>query len=198
MLVVGITGVMGAGKSTAAGVLKMLGVSMYDCDSRAKELMVTSCTEDLVKVLGGEVLQSDGTLNKGYISKIIFSDSQKKTEVEAVVHSALRKDLHEWVASCEGQDYVVVESAILYGSVIEKDMDVVVAVVADNDELIGRIVARDGLSVEEIEARMSSQISQSELINRADEVIYTSNSEVLVPKVVKLHKKLLTLSALKK
>ncbi|MFI3287905.1 MAG: dephospho-CoA kinase [Rikenellaceae bacterium] len=198
MLKVGITGVMGAGKSTVSGVLGKLGVSLYNCDKRAKELMVGECIAPLVELLGGEVLLGDGSLNRGYISSRIFSDAEIKKAVEAIVHSALRKDMLEWVEERAAEDYVVVESAILYGSIIEKDMDVVVAVVASSEVLYDRIAQRDGLTKEQIEARMSSQLSQCDIESRADEVIYSSNSELLVPKVVKLHKKLLTLSALKK
>ncbi len=195
MLRVGITGVMGSGKSTVCDVLKMLSVSVYNCDKRAKELMQSSCARGLVELMGDGVLDGDGGLNRGYIASKIFADSALKNKVEALVHSALREDMWQWINFCKDQRYVVVESAILFGSIIEQDMDIVVGVVADEGELIGRIKARDGLSEEHIRARLKSQLSQSEVQKRADEVIYTSNFSPIVPKVITLHKKLLTLSA---
>ncbi len=195
MLVVGVTGVMGAGKSTVCEVLKMLGISVYNCDVRAKELMQSRCTGQLVELLGGGVLSECGELNRGYIASKIFGDASLKSMVEVVVHSALREDMRQWINSCKAQSYVVVESAILFGSIIEEDMDMVVGVVADEGELIGRIQARDSLSEEQIRARLNSQLSQSEVQKRASEVIYTSNFTPIVPKVITLHKKLLTLSA---
>lgn len=195
MLVVGVTGVMGAGKSTVCEVLSMLGVSIYNCDKRAKELMQSRCTQQLVELLGSDVLSESGELNRGYIASKIFGDSSLKEKVELLVHSALRDDMQAWFDSCCEQHYVVVESAILLGSIIEQDMDILVGVLADESELIGRIQARDGHSEEQIKARLSSQLSQSEIEKKADEVIFTANFTPIVPKVITLHKKLLTLSA---
>ncbi len=190
--VVGITGVMGAGKSTVAGVLEMMGVKVYNCDKRAKEIMVSDCVDDLKKLLGDEVLTDTGELNRTFISSKIFSDSGLKVAVEEIVHTALRKDMNRWIEKYNSEKFVLIESAILLSSIIADDMDMIVGVVANEDELIGRIALRDGLKKEQIEARLKTQMSQNEIKNRADEVVFTANNELITPKVVELHKKIIT------
>ncbi len=206
MFTVGITGVMGSGKSSVAKLFSMLGVPHYDCDSRAKELMNASELRPKISALLGEGAYDScsGGMNRAYIAEKIFNDHGLKTELESIVHDALREDMMEWRSTQRSTQrpttqhpaqYVVVESAILYGSVVEGDMSRIVGVVADEQELLQRVMARDGLNLQQIEARRRAQLSQKEIIQRAHEVIHTAENELLTPKIVALHEKLLNLCA---
>ncbi len=194
MKVVGLTGIMGSGKSSVAQELSKLSVPLYNCDSRAKELMDSELKCQLITIVGEGLFDAQGRMNRGYMADRIFNSSYLRNEVERLVHSALREDMLEWIAAQGSSSrYVVVESAILYGSIIEQDMDIVVAVLANEDEIIGRVMARDGITEKQVQERLKCQLSQSELRSRATLTIYTANSEALTPKVINLNEKLLTL-----
>ncbi len=193
MKVVGLTGVMGSGKSTVAGGLSKMGVPHYNCDLRAKELMVSELKDSLIAIVGDELFDSSGVMDRAYMASRIFSDSELRAEVEALVHGALRVDIKRWAEQNRDSRYGIVESAILYGSILEGDIDIVVAVVAPEGEIIHRVRSRDGISEEQVRARLACQLSQSELERRAQEVIYTANNEPVGPKIVALNEKLLTL-----
>ncbi len=193
-VVVGVTGVMGSGKSSVIEVLGMLGVPHYNCDQRAKEIMKTPRLRgELTEILGTDAYTNNGELNRGFISEKIFSDRELKEKVELSVHTALRDEMRGWIRTHSDHKYVVIESAILYGSIIERDMDYVVAVVVDEAELLDRIMTRDGLPQKSVEARLASQMPQNELLKRADFSVTTAKKQLLTPKVIALHEKLLSL-----
>ncbi len=193
MKIVGLTGIMGSGKSSVARVFAMLGVPTYDCDSRAKELMVEELRDEIEAIVGGGVYGEGGELDRGRLASMIFGDEGLKCRVEEVVHRSIRQDIRQWVGVQRAKGYVVVESALLFGSVIEQDMDYVVAVCASREEIVRRVVRRDGVTPEQVEQRLQWQMEQQEIEMRSDYVLHTSEDEVLTPKVVALHEKLLSL-----
>ncbi len=195
MIKLGITGVMGSGKSSVAEVLRGLGMPIYDCDSRAKELNNTILRNKIIEILGIESFYDNGTgeMNRAYIASKIFSSKELKNQIEGVVHPALDRDLEEWILNNKGAEIVGIESAILVGSFVENVIDKLLIVHCPEEELYERVSQRSGLTKEQIKARLDSQLSQEELLKRADFTLFTSINELLVPKVVALHKKLLSL-----
>lgn len=207
MLVVGITGVMGSGKSTVAGMLEeLMGVKgVYYCDKRAKELMQQEgCRGRIVGLLGEGAYMQNGELDRGYVAQQIFSEQGAgvKEELEGIVHTELVKDLRGWIIERKNQGggsggYVVVESAILLGSVVEELVDKVVVVVADMQEIYKRVQRRDGVERAQVAERLRVQWSQEQMTERADYVIDTgvgdSPAVDLVEKVRGLNDFLLSL-----
>ncbi len=191
---VGITGVMGAGKSTVCRVFEMLGIPHYDCDQRAKILMNNSLKTKIIDIFGSSAYLECGELNRAYLASKIFNDSELKEQLEAVVHPAVHKDLQDWCFEHRRKPFVLVESAILLNGELSNDMDYIVVVHTNHNEIIGRVKLRDGWSEEQIIKRLEVQVSQKEMLESADFTVFTSDDELLTPKVVELHKKMLTLS----
>ncbi len=132
-------------------------------------------------------------MDSKYIASQIFSNSDLKARMESIVHTAVVEDIEQW-SSCNSDFPILgVESAILLGSRVESVVDKLLVVHCPCDELYDRIAKRSGLSVSEIEARLSTQMSQQEMVERADFSLFTSVEELLVPKVVAFHEKLLSL-----
>ena len=159
MLTVIVTGGIGSGKSAVCALLRERGIPVYDCDSRVKELY--SCRRSLVpkleKALGSPLRRADGTLDKTRLAAIIFSDPAARETLEGIVYPILLLDFKRW-RSHQKAPFVALESAIILSKPLFDGLaDVVVLVDAPQELRISRVMARDGLSLPEVERRLSAQ-----------------------------------------
>ena len=169
--VAGITGGIGSGKSTAAKFFEELGIPVYNSDTRAKTIQNEN-SEGKVKSIAafGEEAYNENGLNKPFISKQVFQNNEKLKLLNSIVHPAVFQDFENW-KKAQKSDIVMKEAAILIESGSYKDCDVVISVVVDIETRIARTIERDGLSREEILARINNQISDEERIAKSDFII---------------------------
>ncbi len=188
MLRVGLTGGIGSGKSTVSRVFALLGVPVYDTDSRAKELMGSVLADGIKKLLGDEAFVG-GKLNRSYIAGRIFADTRLLGRIDAIVHPAVADDFVAWAAEWErkGAAYVVMECAILFEAGFENFVDRVVTVSAPEQERVGRVVRRGGITEEQVRERISCQLDDKGREERSDYTIYNSEEDMVVPQVLALH-----------
>lgn len=172
MIRIGITGGIGSGKSTVCRMLEERGVPIYDSDANARRLMNTDAElrSELVGAFGEDTYSSEG-LNRAYLASVVFSDAESLKRLDEIVHPAVRRDFREWCARHSAEDYVVLESAILFDAGFETEVDRTLAVVAPADLRIERVCSRDGMSREDVERRIANQMSDDELQSRADYTI---------------------------
>ena len=169
--VAGITGGIGSGKSTAAKFFEELGIPVYNSDTRAKTIQNEN-SEVKVKIIAafGEEAYNENGLNKPYLSKQVFQNNEKLKLLNSIVHPAVFQDFENW-KKAQKSDIVMKEAAILIESGSYKDCDVVISVVVDIETRIALTIERDGLSREEIRARINNQISDEERIAKSDFII---------------------------
>lgn len=153
----GITGGIGSGKSVVSQVLRLMGYAVYDCDSRAKQLMNESgeIRRRLTAMFGSE-LYKDGCLDRRLLSEKIFNDRGLLADVNAVVHPVVKDDLARWQRLQTG-NACFVESAILHESGLDKMVSGVIRVDAPEELRIARVVRRSGLSAQQVRERMANQ-----------------------------------------
>ena len=169
--VVGITGGIGSGKSTAAKFFEELGIPVYNSDTRAK-LIQNENTEVKAKIIAafGEEAYDENGLNKAYLSKQVFQDNEKLKVLNSIVHPAVFKDFEAWKIA-QQTPIVMKEAAILIESGSYKDCDMVISVMVDIEKRIARTMERDGLTREDILARINHQITDEERIAKSDVII---------------------------
>lgn len=168
MLKIGITGGIGSGKSTLCALLAARGAAVYDSDSRAKQIMVENADvrRRIVEVFGAESYDAEG-LDRRHLARQAFASPEKLKALDAIVHPAVKEDFRLWAAAAEG-DYVVLESAILFESGFDAEVDKTVAVLAPAALRTERAAKRDGADAQTIERRIAAQMSDEELSSRAD------------------------------
>ena len=190
MYKVGITGGIGAGKSTVCDLLRERGVAVYDSDSRAKQLMSEDVMlrAELIEAFGDAVYGASG-LDRAYLAKSVFGNDEALRKLNAIVHPAVMRDFAEWAEVQEG-DYVVLESAILFEAGLADRVDSVVAVMAPESLRLERAMARDGASRDEILHRIRSQMSDDERMERAKYAVVNIDREELAEDVEQLHRRL--------
>ncbi len=190
---VGLTGGIGAGKSTVARVFEVLGIPIYFSDKKAKRLM----TKDLELVgaitglLGNDAYDNNGELNRAYIGQQVFGNQELLVGLNALVHPAVRRDFDIW-AKAQTSKYVINEAALHFETGGHERMDYNISVSAPEQVRLERVISRDGLSEEQVRARMSQQMSQEEKDRLADWVIYNDGTQGLIQQVLECHVWLLT------
>jgi dephospho-CoA kinase len=192
-LLVGITGGIGSGKSTACRVFSILGVPIYFADDRAKWLM--SYDLDLKKAIienfGGESYSEDGSLNRAYLASVVFADEKKVAVINGLVHPAVKKDFEKW-AENQTAAYVLKEAALLFESGSYQELDKIINVSAPLQTRITRVLMRDRHRTEkQVHEIIDKQLSDEEKNSKSDFVIKNSDNKLLIPQVLEIHKKLL-------
>lgn len=197
MLQVGITGGIGSGKTTVCKIFEILNIPIYYADDRAKELMVTNkvLIEDIKEAFGPEAYTKEGQLNRPYIANIVFNNQVKLDQLNSIVHPAMYKDGQRWHKAQEDVPYTLKEAAILFESKGHELMDKTILVVAPKEVRIARVMSRDKATKEEILARISKQLPDSEKIPLADFIILNDGKAPLVPQILKIHDRLVEIQA---
>ncbi|MBR4065706.1 MAG: dephospho-CoA kinase [Bacteroidaceae bacterium] len=182
-----ITGGIGCGKSVVSHILEVMGVQVYDCDRRAKEIMVSDAgiIKGLKRMFGDSCYNDDGSLNRQFLASRIFTDDNNIERVNALVHPAVKKDFENWAASKDCL-LVAVETAVLYESGLIDSVDKVLVVWADKETAIRRTIKRSGMSRNQVLSRMLKQVSSEELLLLSDYSIYNDGNTPLLPEVLSL------------
>lgn len=176
--ILGITGGIGAGKSSVAALFAELGVPVVSADRLAREAVApgTPALAGLVAAFGRRVLAADGTLDRATLATQVFTDPAARARLDAITHPAIAdlavQRLNELRAS--GVPLVVYEAPLLYEAQAEGRVDLVLTVIANPAEQRRRLAARDSLGAAAIEARIAAQWPQAEKAARADFVIDNS------------------------
>ncbi len=171
MIVVGLTGGIGSGKSTIAKAFAALGIAVFNSDEQAKALIATDAQvkERIIAAFGEEAYQN-GEYNRAYIAQIVFNNSEKLAILNGIVHPALAEYFKQW-AKEQTSPYVLKEAAILFESGSYKDCDYIITVTAPEEVRIARVMARDHCTEAQVRARMAQQWSDAQRIALSDAVI---------------------------
>ncbi len=177
MLIVGLTGGIGSGKTTIAKLLELEGIPVYDSDSRAKLLMRNSDKIKIeLKAEFGDEVYIGIELNKEYLSRIVFGNSEKLKILNSIVHPVVAKDFKDWINDQE-TEIVVKEAAILFESGAYKACDINVTVHTDVEERIERVQKRDGVNREQVISRIKNQWTDNQRNEKSDIVIKNNDTD---------------------
>lgn len=197
MFKVVLTGLIGAGKSTAALVFRTIGIPCYDTDSNAKRLMAGQLRPEIESLLGTESFNEDGSMDRKYIAGRIFNDSVIREKLNGIVHPAVKEDFLKW-AEIQNSPYVIAETALLLESGFDRICDKIIVVTADVNERIIRAMLRDNTDRESVVRRIEAQDNDGRLMGMADFVIDNDEKSAVIPQVLRIHKNIVTFADEKK
>lgn len=185
---IGLTGGMGSGKTTVASMFAVMGIPVYDADSRAKALMHDDpeLITGIRALFGPSAYAQDGTLDRKYIAAIVFADRALLDRLNALVHPAVYRDLAAWAASPPQRDapYLLQESAILFEEDLVARFAAVILVTAPEAMRIDRVIARDGASRDDVMRRLRNQWPDERKIPLSDYVIFNDGARPLIRQVM--------------
>lgn len=195
---VGITGGIGSGKSTVCRIFHgALGIPIFYADIWAKRLLDIDpdLRKGIIGIFGSEAYSPEGIYDRPHVAKIAFSDPAKLSALNALVHPAVEAesiDWHEHQAEV-GCPYTLKEAALMIESGSHKHLDFLIVVTAPEDLRIQRVMERDGLSEDQVRARMRGQLPETDKVALADFVIVNDGSKMLLPQVWAAHRAVLAL-----
>ena len=194
VLKVGLTGGIGSGKSTVAQIFEVLGIPVYYADAAAKRLMNENAElRSAVTTIFGEQAYANKILDRKYISSIVFSDPAKLELLNAIVHPATKKDGEAWMQE-QTSPYAIHEAALIFEAKVSERLDHVIGVSSPVELRIKRAMERDKVSRDEVLKRMEQQLDEDIKMSKCDYVLINDEQQLLIPQVLGLHEKLITLS----
>lgn len=190
MLKIGLTGGIGSGKSVICKIFSTLGVPVFHSDEVSRDLLDHD-PETIRKVtrIFGKGIYTRGILDRKKLSKAVFTRKRDLDSLNAIIHPAVRKAFNRWLAGYNDCPYIIKESAIIFESGTDQDLDYVITVSATEALRISRVMERDGTSQEEVRQRIRNQLSDAERSRRSDETILNDEHQLVIPQVLELHKK---------
>jgi len=191
MLLIGITGGIGSGKSVVARVFAALGVPVYDSDGRAKWLMAhdPALRARLTAAFGPGTYDAGGQLDRAYLARVAFGDAAQLARLNALVHPRVGEDFAAWASAqaAAGTPYVLKEAALLFEAHIDRSLDAVITVWAPAAVRQARVLRRDPQrSAADVQAIMARQLDDEEKVRRATYVVYNDDSRLVLPQVLAL------------
>lgn len=193
-LKIGLTGGIGSGKSIVARIFEVLGIPVYYADNAARDLQNNDpvLRRQILDLFGPDAYDGE-RLNRKFISGLVFADTQKLEQLNALVHPATIRDAANWMSK-QTAPYVIKEAALIFESGSQRDLDYVIGVTAPESLRIKRILERDAISEEEIRSRMERQLSDKIKMRLCDYVIVNDEQHLLIPQVLAIHEKLMMLA----
>ncbi len=172
--VIGITGGSGCGKSYICESLARLGFLVIDCDKIAREVMEPGkpCLLEVAEFFGKEILE-DERLNRKKLAEIVFSNPEKLAMLNRITHKYILESIYNRIEK-EAADRILIDGAVLIESGVK--CDAMIGVLADKEERIRRIMARDGLSRQDAERRIGAQKPDSFYEENCDFVVYNNGN----------------------
>lgn len=195
-LQIGITGGIGSGKSLVSRIFKLLGVPVYDADSRAKSIMTTDgiLVSQIKKEFGVLSYRADGGVNREYLAERVFNDPEKLKQLNAWVHPRVGEDFIRWVTE-QTSAYVLKEAALLFEARSNTALDKIIVVSAPEALRISRVLQRDKHRTEQqVRDIIRNQLNEEEKLKRADYILVNDDSKLLIPQVLELHQQFLSLA----
>jgi dephospho-CoA kinase len=186
MIVVGLTGGIGSGKSTVAQLLARRGAVVIDADAIVHELQRSGAPllDELAARFGEEIITIDGALDRGKLAALVFGDAAAVDELNAIVHPAVRREIAARVAARADTDDVVVLDIPLIRERGAYDMAALVVVDAPTDVAVERVLASRAMGEEQVRARMATQLAREERLQLADRVIDNSGGRAALERQV--------------
>jgi len=188
MLQVGLTGGIACGKTTVSNLFSKRGTPVIDADILAREVVVPGSRgfSKILEIFGDKALTPDGTLDRRAMRQLIFSNQEAKNRLEAILHPLIRERMLNTVDQLLNQDvaYCIKAIPLLLETKQQDSVDRILVIDCDEDTQVSRIVSRDNCTESDARKIISSQISRSQRLNSADDIVVNNTSRKQLDKQI--------------
>ena len=178
VMVVGLTGQTGAGKSTVSKVFSANGFSVINADLVARKVVEkgTTCLDEIADFFGSSIISEDGTLNRKALAAIVFSDKAKLETLNTIIYPYITGEILRQIRSfaSNGEKFILLDAPTLFESRADDFCEIIISVLADADIREKRIISRDSLTQDEARKRMNSQYDENFFISHSDYIIHNN------------------------
>lgn len=185
--VIGLTGGIGAGKSTVANIFKVLGIPVFDSDSVAKNAYFDQeVKKKIIDLLGSDIYVSGNEINKELISQKVFTDSFLLSQLNQIIHPYVKNQFEIWEGKNKQHKYIIKESALIFEAGLNKEMYKIILVNAPIETRIKRVIKRDKLDREIVLKKIANQISDNFKESLVDYYINNDDNHLIIPRVIEI------------
>ena len=189
MIVIGLTGGIGTGKSEVTRIFQELGAVLINADQIGHQAYTphSEIWQEVVKAFGEEILQPSGEIDRKKLGSIVFADPDQLTRLNQIMHPRMARMVAQQIQELreQGEDVVVVEAALLLEAGWDSLVDEVWSTESPEESVIKRLQSRSDLSQEEAKKRIDSQMSAEERTSRSQVVVDNSGDLVELERVVR-------------
>jgi dephospho-CoA kinase len=199
MMIVGITGGVGSGKTTVCKIFSVLGVPVFNADFEAKELYRDEAViKKLKENFRENIFTNEGKADTRKIASMVFGDEKKLALLNSIIHPLVKIKFDVWQNEQHDAVYVLEETAILFETQMQSLFDLIITVTAAAETRMKRVTQRDNRSNEEINKIISRQWSDEEKIKHSDFIIINDETQLVIPQVLSIHQKISEMNSLRK
>lgn len=188
--IIGVTGGIGSGKTTLVRYFESLSIPVFIADDEAKKAMQLPQVVSQIKSLFGESVFENEQLNRQQLAAIVFSNSEKLRQLNAIIHPVVQTQFKLWLDQHILAPFVVYEAAILFESGSYKICDYTITITASLEDRITRVMQRDSVSREQVLQRINAQWTDEQRIAKSDFVIENTDTKIAKQEIDKILKNL--------
>lgn len=188
MIILGITGGSGCGKTTVSKILSKNGVDVIDCDLVTRKIVEPNepALREIEDTFGTEYLNSDKTLNRKKLAGLVFNSPKNLLKLNKIMHKYVEEYINLYILNSTA-DIVGIDAAALIESGIHKKCDCLLCVLANKDLRLQRIITRDNLSQDEALSRINAQKNDEFYIEKSDYIVYNNgNIDEINEQIIKI------------
>ena len=189
VMVVGLTGQTGAGKSTVSKIFAGNGFAVINADMIARKVVErgSKCLDEIVDFFGSDVISEDSTLNRKALASIVFSDKAKLETLNTIIYPYITGEILRRIRECsdKGNKLILLDAPTLFESRADDFCEIIISVLADSDIRKARIIDRDGLTPEQAQRRMNSQLDEAFFETHSDYIIHNNGELETVNEISK-------------
>lgn len=178
VMVIGLTGQTGAGKSTVSKVFSENGFAVINADEVSRKVVEkgSKCLDEVSDFFGEDIISQDGTLDRKALAAIVFSDKSKLEMLDTIVYPYITGEILRQIRkhSANGEKLILLDAPTLFESRADDFCEIIISVLADEDIREKRIIERDALTREQARRRMNSQLDEDFFVTHSDYIIHNN------------------------
>jgi len=191
MNVIGVTGIIGSGKSSVCEIFKIIGIPVFYADIESKRFLEDKAViYQLQKLFGEDVCNRDGNVDRKFLAEHVFDNQEKLIQLNSILHPKVKLRFDEWKNDNADHPYGIIEAAILFESGFNRFCDAVIVVNAPDELCIQRVIEREKCSRAVVKQRMKNQWNNKRKIKLADYILVNDETQSLIQQVLQFNAKL--------